>query len=235
MTTERKIDVERGKRIIHVRKDILHLRSQEDFAYLISKHGKKVTRGAVGNWELGKEIGIDSMIAICQAAGVSLEWLANNKGQPIELTKTKILDPSNVELTGTKIERGSIIPLYGAAVGGEDGEFMFNGNHLDDVFAPQSLSGNPDAYAVRVVGDSMSPRYEDNETVFVNPKRRPVRGDYVVAQIHTDEHAAPLAYIKRMISHTKQKLVLEQFNPAKTLEFDGDSVLSVHYVLRSGE
>lgn len=235
MTTARKIDPERGKRIVHVRKEILRLRSQEDFAHLISKQGKPVTRGAVGNWELGKEIGIESMIAICQAAGVNLEWLANNKGEPLVLTKTEALEPSNVELTRTKVERGSIIPLYGAAVGGEDGEFVLNGNHLDDVFAPPSLGGNPDAYAVRIVGDSMSPRYEDNETVFVNPKRRPVRGDYVVAQIHIDEHSAPLAYIKRLVSHTKQKLILEQFNPPKVLEFYGERVVSVHYVLRSGE
>jgi len=235
MTTDRKKDAERGARIRHVRETILGLRSQERFAELLSREGRAVTRGAVGNWEQGKEVGLDSLMAISRVSGVNLEWLAYNSGDAPKLTNESVLEPSNAQITGTKVERGSTIPLYGAAVGGEDGEFVMNGNHLDDVFAPPSLSGIPDAYAVRVVGSSMSPRYEDDETVFVNPKRRVVRGDYVVAQIHVDEHEPPLAYIKRLVSYTKQKLVLEQFNPPKVLEFDGADVATVHYVLRSGE
>lgn len=235
MTAERKKDAERGARIRLVRETILGLKSQERFAELLSREGRIVTRGAVGNWEQGKEIGLDSLMAISRVSGVNLEWLAYNRGDAPILTKPIALEPANALVTGTKVGRGSIIPLYGAVVGGEDGEFVMNGNHLDDVFAPPSLSGIPGAYAVRVVGSSMSPRYEDDETVYVNPKRRVVRGDYVVAQIHVDEHEPPLAYIKRLVSYTKQRLVLEQFNPPKTLEFDGAQVKSVHYVLRSGE
>lgn len=235
MTTERKKDPERGARIRHVREAILDLKSQERFAELLSREGKPVTRGAVGNWEQGKEVGLDSLTVIGRLAGVTLEWLAYGSGDAPKLTMPSVLEPANAQVTGAKSVRGSIIPLYGAAVGGEDGEFVLNGNHLDDVFAPPSLSGIPDAYAVRVVGSSMSPRYDDDDTVFVNPKRRVVKGDYVVAQIHMDEHEPPLAYIKRLISYTKQRLVLEQFNPPKVLEFEGIHVASVHYVLRPGE
>lgn len=127
------------------------------------------------------------------------------------------------------------IPLYGTAVGGEDGEFVLNGNRLDDVFAPPSLSGVPQAYAVLISGDSMSPRYEDGDTVHVHPKRRVKKGDYVIAQIHVHEHEPPLAYVKKLIRWTEKELILEQFNPPKNLTFDGGSVASVHYVLRPGE
>lgn len=235
MTTQRKIDAERGARIKHVRTEVLGLRSQEQFAELLSKQGKPVTRGAVGNWEQGKEVGLESLTAISQAADVPFEWLAFNKGDAPKLTIPSVSEPANALLTGEKAERGHTIPLYGAAVGGEDGEFVMNGNHLDDVFAPPSLSGIPRAYAVRVVGSSMSPRYDDDDTVFVNPKRRVKKGDYVVAQIHVDEHEPPLAYIKRLVLYTTERLVLEQFNPPKTLEFEGRQVKSVHYVLRPGE
>lgn len=235
MSALRKKDPKRGQRIKFVRKEILKLRAQEDLADALTKAGHPVTRGAVGNWEQGQNVGLESLTAISILANVNLEWLAYDKGERPNLTMMDNLEPANAIVTGTKIERGSIIPLFGAAVGGEDGEFILNGNHLDDVFAPPSLSGIPGAYAVRIVGDSMSPRYDDNDTVYINPKRRPVKGDYVVAQIHVDEHNAPLAYIKRLIQHTSGKLILEQFNPPKILEFDGKQVKSVHYVLRPGE
>lgn len=143
--------------------------------------------------------------------------------------------PPNAVITGEAPKPGNKIPLYGAAVGGDDGEFELNGHILDYVFAPPSLSGIPEAYAVRVVGESMFPRYEDNDTVYVNPKRRPVRGDHVVVQIQESDDGPKLAYIKRLIRWTQNELLLEQYNPPKELHFDGRSVATVHYVLRPGE
>jgi phage repressor protein C with HTH and peptisase S24 domain len=143
--------------------------------------------------------------------------------------------PSNATISRDKPEIGPAIPLYGTAVGGVDGQFELNGNLLDRVKAPVSLYGVRDAYAVLVAGDSMEPRYEDGETVYVNPDRRPTRNDYVVAQIKTSEDGAPQAYIKKWVRWNSERLVLRQFNPEKELEFDGRLVESVHYVLRSGE
>lgn len=76
MIKNRKLDAARGQRIKYVRTVILGMRSQEEFAKWIGG----VTRGAVGNWELGKEIGLDNMAAISERANVSLDWLAYNKG-----------------------------------------------------------------------------------------------------------------------------------------------------------
>jgi len=244
MTITRKIDLERGARIKHVRAEVLGLRSQQALADLLSKEGKEVTRGAVGNWETGKEIGLESLVAISRLAGVRVEWLASNDGsmraEPVDSPQIKsefpfVSEPSNAIITGGAIEKGIKIPLFGSAVGGEDGQFILNGNRLDDVFAPRSLSGIGEAYAVQVAGDSMSPRWDDGDTAYVNPKRRVVKGDYVVAQIHIDESSPPHAFLKRLIKRTEKELVLEQFNPPKFLTFDGNQVASIHYVLRPGE
>jgi phage repressor protein C with HTH and peptisase S24 domain len=81
MTTVRKIDPERGERIKFVRLSVMGMRSQEKFAEALTKAGKTATRGAVGNWELGKEVGLDSLTAICDLAGVDLNWLAYGKGE----------------------------------------------------------------------------------------------------------------------------------------------------------
>lgn len=141
----------------------------------------------------------------------------------------------NATITSQTVGVGPDIPLYGTVVGGVDGQFELNGNILDRIPGPPSLFGIRNAYAVRVVGESMDPRYQDGETVFVNPDRRPVRDDYVVAQIRVEELGAPLAYIKRLVRWNSEKLVLTQHNPVKELVFDGKSVVSVHYILRNGE
>ncbi len=126
------------------------------------------------------------------------------------------------------------IPVYGQAVGGIDGEFVMNGDRLEDVFAPPSLSSVAEAYAVYVAGESMEPRYFDGEIVFVNPVKRVRRGDFVVAQIQAEEHGPKLAYVKRFVRWNSQVLVLSQYNPEKELHFAAEQVVSVHLVVMGG-
>lgn len=85
-------DLERGKRLRYVRTEILGLRSQEAFASWIGG----VTRGAVGNWELGKDISLDNLVTIADKSGISLEWLAYNKGpKPTKTIRKPPQDPSD--------------------------------------------------------------------------------------------------------------------------------------------
>lgn len=144
-------------------------------------------------------------------------------------------EPPNATI-GDKLEgAASKIPLYGQAVGGEWGEFVLNGNKLADIFAPPILSQVAGAYAVTVAGESMSPRYFDGEVVFVHPRKRPVKGDFVVAQIRNpgDENN-PLAYVKRFVKWNSSGLTLEQYNPPKELRFDHADVVSVHFIVMGG-
>lgn len=144
------------------------------------------------------------------------------------------LDSPNAIVGDTLTGTGRMIPVYGQAVGGVDGEFEMNGHKLYEVMAPPILSGIRGAYAVAVSGESMFPRYEDGETCFVDPRRRVKRGDYVIAQIEVNDHSPPLAYVKRFVRWNAEELVLEQFNPAKELRFDARQVKSVHYIALAG-
>lgn len=141
----------------------------------------------------------------------------------------------NATISDKRVEMGPTVPQYGTAVGGVDGQFELNGNLLDHIRSPMSLIGVKNAYAVQIAGDSMSPRYEDGETVFVNPDRRVIRNDYVVAQVRVQEDGPPLAYVKRFVRWNSEKLVLSQWNPEKELVFDSANVESVHYILKNGE
>ncbi len=142
--------------------------------------------------------------------------------------------PANARLGDTLVDLQSKIPVYGQAVGGVDGEFVMNGDRLDDVFSPPSLSSVVGAYAVFVSGESMEPRYFDGEIVYVNPAKRVRRGDFVVAQIQSDEHAPRLAYVKRFVRWNSSELVLAQYNPIRELCFEADQVVSVHLAVMGG-
>jgi phage repressor protein C with HTH and peptisase S24 domain len=205
--------------------------SQQSFADRLGS----ATRGAVGNWERGQGIKRENLLLIAEKFRVPFEWLATGNGPGYTKDGTKEYQPPNA-IVGEKLtERGEYIPLYGHAVGGVFGEFILNGNKLDDILAPPGLSPARGAYAVTCAGDSMEPRYFDGETVFVDPTKRVSRGDFVVAQIaNPNEGMPPLAFIKRFVRHNDNELVLEQFNPIKQLTFEHQAVVSVHFIVLGG-
>ena len=128
------------------------------------------------------------------------------------------------------------VPLYGQTEAGPNGKFVMNGAIIADVFCPPGLENVPDAYAVRVYGTSMEPRYKAGETVWLNPQL-PVRaGDDVVVQLKPEFDGDEMAsYIKEFRSRSSKILKLWQHNPEegepKELVFDNDDVFSVHKVV----
>lgn len=125
-------------------------------------------------------------------------------------------------------------PVYGQAVGGDDGSFVFNGEKIDDVITPTSLKGVRGAYIVEFTGDSMEPRYFAGEQGHVHPRRAVRSGDFVVAQIASAEGEPPLAYVKQFVSMDAARLVLRQYNPPKELSFSREQVVSVHKIVGTG-
>lgn len=197
------------------------------------------SKDTIRNWRRAAQQGTKTsptfrtLEKIAEVLGTDVSWLLNET--PENFKQPEVLPIANAvigeKLTYTEQEK---IPLYGHAVGGLDGEFVLNGNKLDDITAPPSLLGIHGAYAVTVSGDSMEPRYEDGETLFLDPRKRVTRGDYVVAQIQFEEEGPILAYIKKFVRHNSKELVLEQFSPVKQLTFPHENVVSVDYVVMGG-
>ena len=167
------------------------------------------------------------------ALGVSVTDLISQEPPPItENTSTR---PNAIITNQVTAESTRTIPVYGQAIGGDDGNFIFNGNHIADVPAPPFLRDVRDAYAVYVVGESMEPRYYAGELVYLNPGLPVKRNDFVVVQVHKDEAAPPEGYIKRFIKATNDELVCGQFNPPKEIRFPRSQVSSVHRIVGSKE
>ena len=196
--------------------------TQEELAKAVGK-----TRNAVAQWESGTAHPRPNTLEdIAGALKVSLEWLLLGDKNAGEYDSRQISGRPAIKL----------IPVYGQAVAGINGEFAFDGKKLFEVPCPPQLLNVENAYGVEVAGDTMSPRYEDGEIVYIDTLRRVKKGDYVVAQIMMrEEDSFPTAFIKRFIRHNEKELVLTQLNPAKELVFPHQRVVSVHYIALAGE
>ncbi|WP_295967875.1 helix-turn-helix domain-containing protein, partial [uncultured Bartonella sp.] len=153
-------------RILEARKKA-HL-TQNKLASLVH-----VTKAAVSSWEHGTVPRQDKIADIAKATNVSLEWLLVGDKDVGECDSRQISGRPAIKL----------IPVYGQAVAGINGEFAFDGKKLFEVPCPPQLLNVKNAYGVEVAGDTMSPRYEDGEIVYIDTLRRVKKGDYVVAQI----------------------------------------------------
>lgn len=130
-----------GRRIRQVRTDAQL--TQEAFAKRL-----EVTRGAVGNWELGKGIKRDNLVAISAEFGVSVDLLA---------TGTHRTAPGQVPKVGYVGAGQAIVP--------------FDADYSEWVEAPPEVAAG--TVAVEVRGESMLPAYEDGFLLYYSERLAP--------------------------------------------------------------
>ena len=124
------------------------------------------------------------------------------------------------------------LPVYGAAIGGDDGAFEFNGQIHEYIERPPQLAGVRNAYGVYVTGDSMMPRFEPGWLLHINPNRPVTVGASVVVQVRPEqENSLPLCYIKEFVRRTPTLLVLRQYNPPGEIEWPLPRVIAIHRVV----
>ncbi|WP_246710155.1 XRE family transcriptional regulator [Martelella soudanensis] len=207
MMTKRKIDKARGERIRHVRSEILKIGSQEQFAKLLSQHGPAVTRGAVGNWETGKEVGIENLSRICKVAKVNLDWLAYNRGKPKGLAIASF-DPDSPENEYSEAgytrehwqgsQEGAIPEIDGKLGAGQGqvgeiinlpvGKNVISGHAVKaewilpiEYLRNEAKASPAKTIVMEVVGDSMSPTYQPGDRVLVDLSQNTMTSDTVYA------------------------------------------------------
>jgi transcriptional regulator with XRE-family HTH domain len=100
---------------------------------------------------------------------------------------------------------------------------------------PPGLVGVPDAYAIYVVGESMSPLHRPGDLCPVHPYRPYKRGDSIIIQVRTHIGEPLHGYIKIFKRETEDKIVVEQINPKAELTFMKSTVVSVHKVMTMNE
>jgi phage repressor protein C with HTH and peptisase S24 domain len=176
-----------------------------------------------------------------RAFGTNGRWIFYGEGEMEDKASTYQYAPVQNVLPNAGIRRnsdrlsGRRIPVLGQAVGGDRGDFIMNGQVVEDVMCPPGLENVPGAYALFVLGDSMEPRYRAGEVVYIHPGKPCRRGDYVVVQVRGVDNEHPQGFIKRFEALTPTWLSLSQLNPPEDLGFPRSEVISVHRIVFSGE
>ncbi|WP_127142867.1 XRE family transcriptional regulator [Pelagibacterium montanilacus] len=184
---------------------------------------------------------------IARALGVQREWLLWGTGDGEShippAAKSDEFSPADVPYPMAQQMRQDI-PVLGTAAGtlihpednGKEVEgFQIEGSVIQYVRRPPALEHVKDAYAILVEGDSMAPRHNPGELRFVHPLHPAAPGDTVIVQTRSWNDDPGQAYIKIYRRRTADKILLEQLNPACTIEIPLKFVTAVHRVMDLNE
>lgn len=120
------------------------------------------------------------------------------------------------------------LPIIGRAQGGEEGSLVIEEQPIDWTFRPADLQGVHGAFGVFVTGDSMLPKYKNQDLAYIHPNLPVRRGRYVL--VETNEHSG---FIKQFDRWDGDTLVVKQFNPAKEIRITRSNVRRVMMVIGS--
>ncbi len=193
------------------------------------------------------EFGPDHAEAYGRAFKVSAGWLLTGNGSIEPTSSTAYPDPEIDDLSeGTKAHspisnkariksllQPDQIPLYGDLDGFGD-YIAAPQNHIDMIEGPRHLVETLGAYALRMPGTSMEPRYHEGETLFVVPRTaRP--GQYVVVQYlqETDEFEQAIWQVARYEKVTGANRVFSRYN-GPDLVIPNEKIRAIHEIIATG-
>lgn len=117
------------------------------------------------------------------------------------------------------------LPVYGTVKGGKEGEFVDTSKILARVARPDYLAGVDNAFAMYVIGDSMSPRFRRGDLLFIRPGRPPNRGDEVVIAFQDNT-----GLVKIYVGADGRACEVEQLNPRRKLKFPLAEIAGIYLV-----
>lgn len=109
---------------------------------------------------------------------------------------------------------------------------------IDHVRRPIGLDGRPDVYGIYFTGYSMMPRFEPGELAYVDPRRPPGLGDYVVVQLRGGEdqdERIVSSLVKRLVRRSASHVELEQFNPPAIFPVPAARIAKIHRIMPLSE
>ena len=147
-------------------------------------------------------------------------WLGQSgearDGQPAPAT-APARRPARQAATALDLRRQDL-PVWAAVQGGEEGAMLITASPIDWIARPREL-GVVDAFAVFLIGDSMHPRYDHGDQLYIHPHRPPQGGDDCLF-IHQVDDTSFMGLAKTLVRPLSDKWRVKQYNPAKEFELD---------------
>ncbi len=136
-------------------------------------------------WEKGEQTpdGL-AITALAKVTGVQPNWLLTGDGEMYPVPSR----PDNViPLPGSGRRRTKLVdlPLISAVPAGKVAT-IFHPDYADDFVTVDDIR-DPSAFALKVKGQSMSPRIEDGDVVIVSPQQEARSGDICVVRVNGED------------------------------------------------
>ena len=183
-----------------------------------------VGQSAVQKWTERGLPKLSRATVIAEKLGVSVEYLLTGKGPSVELSEQIGKRPGSPH-EPVPVQTG-LVPVLGVAQLGADGFWAAGdlgaaGGYVD------FKSQDEQAYALKVVGDSMHPRIKSGEYVVAEPSHAYGAGDEVVV-VTTDGRAM----VKEFVYRREGQVALNSVNNGHgRLTLPEDEIESIHYVV----
>lgn len=129
------------------------------------------------------------------------------------------------------------VPVFGTAAGadGTRGAFVMNtGGAVDWVRRPPGLMGKAGVYSLYIENESMSPRFEPGDLVYIDPNRPPQIGSDVVIERRIDSTTTE-AFVKRLVRRTPDVVYFKQFNPEGPFDIPRSEIVRMDRILTLAE
>jgi repressor LexA len=154
-----------------------------DQSVLAEKAGV-VTR-TLQRWEKGEQVpdGV-SITRLAKATGVQASWLLTGEG---EMYATPARPDNVYTLPGTARRKSRLVdlPVISAVPAGKVAT-LFHPDYVDDYVTVDDVK-DPQAFALKVKGNSMAPRIEDGDVVIVSPVQEARSGDICVIRVNGED------------------------------------------------
>jgi len=154
-----------------------------DQSVLAEKAGV-VTR-TLQRWEKGEQVpdGV-SITRLAKATGVQASWLLTGEG---EMYSTPARPDNVYTLPGTARRKSRLVdlPVISAVPAGKVAT-LFHPDYVDDYVTVDDVK-DPQAFALKVKGNSMAPRIEDGDVVIVSPVQEARSGDICVIRVNGED------------------------------------------------
>lgn len=160
---------------------------------------------------------------------LTLDWMIR-LAKPLECLPADLLPqalPGAVNINS----RERMIPVRSAARGGDEQEMFLEDGPIDHRPAPGFVANVRDAYAIYVVGESMTPMYRPGQLLYVNPHKPLMPGRGVVV---TKLNRAVL--IKELVKTTATAVFLREYQPKqRDFSIPHREIASAHMVVGAEE
>lgn len=184
--------------------------------------------------------------ALANALGGDLTLFSSGEGSPASVQLSPSARPApmptippgqwtrDVPVVGGGLAAPLHIVQAGAALDIEQTSLDF-GTDPDYAPRPPIFATNRQIYCVYVWGDSMVPRFDAGDRLYVDPRRPPSVGDDVVVQLAGDcemqDGQVVVALIKRLARRNGSTIELEQYNPATKITVEMSRIAAIHRVV----